>query len=388
MRKILVIGIETSVLISICFLLPACSANILGKPGISPAAPSIPTPISTQKSSPVSSPGSTTSSIAPSYNPPSASTIPANSPQKTTAHNENNLENKTSGSTSASIKKEDAQVYMDFLNVEQNEELVFFSKEDIDLDGNEEVILAVGSLGKSKTSSDITRIIVLRDRNGKIEQLDSSVESGYGISEVKLIRLKNLPKKYIYSRLTNGGPLSGFRIDEILENQVKPVVYSASPTGSGDDEIQDFDHDGQIDGFVQNRSSYDVLYYPLQRSFVLKDGKFVLSSTTVAVPKYPDNIKEVLLQYLSLRVLNIEKSPEVDRRIAELCIYNKESEIEIAYDPWAHTLMGIGNQMNFTIEQKNDAAYATVSIPDKNKQYKLTFHLINKDEKWLIDEIK
>ncbi|MCX7745784.1 MAG: hypothetical protein N2645_02685 [Clostridia bacterium] len=273
-----------------------------------------------------------------------------------------------------------------------NESILFYAKEDIDMDGSEEVVIAAGALGSEPDSTSISSLYILRDKNGKIEQLgDNLAGGGYGTYEVKLIRLQNTPQKYIYCGLTNGANLRGFQIIELSNNQPTALCYSASATGAGSDEIKDFNNDGQYDGYVQNRWSYDVLYLSLVRTYRWDNGDFILKGTNVSIPEYPDNVKDVIMQYLSLRVLNV-KSPEVDKRLSELCKYSKAKNVDFSPDIWHaavyNTILEIDDKINFEIKEDGNTANVSISFTSEdNKEYKCNFHLTKTGSRWSIDNI-
>ena len=186
--------------------------------------------------------------------------------------------------------------------------------------------------------------------------------------------------------------MRAFRVVELANNQFNTVCYSASATGAGNDELMDFNKDGQYDGYTQDRWSYDVLYYPLFQTYKFQNGEFILKSTSVSIPDYPTDIKDVVLQYLTLKVLNVEGSPEADKRLSELC-KNKDVKIEFPISVWHpavyHTTLGIGNMIIFDIKEESNSAYAEISYNDEdNKGYKQNFYLKNVDSRWVIDGIK
>ena len=305
----------------------------------------------------------------------------------------NHLENR--GNKEASVFQ---QKYIDFikdnLDYDEKDTVTFFAKEDIDLDGNNEVVIALGHSDEESSLSYISQVYILRDNNEKIEQIGENLNGyGYSVNEVKLIQLQNKNKKYIYCGLTNSANLTGFKIIELVDNQPQEVCYSASATGAGNDVLKDFDNDGQFDGYVQNRWSYDVLYYSIDRIFTLKNDDFIISKTKVDLPEYPDNVKEVVVQYLTLRVLNIEKSLEVDLRLAELCEYNKANYFDFSSESWYtalyNTICEFDEKINFDINENSDFAEVEVFyVGEYKKEYKYKFYLTKSDSKWHIVSIE
>ena len=313
-------------------------------------------------------------------------------------NNSNNNEQKVSDVAKEDKNDKDINInppqkYVDYIKKDKDDEILFYSKEDIDLNGREEIIIGTGTKDDEPISTYYSHLYILQDNNGKISKLgDDLNDGGYGIYEVKIIQLKNMLPKYIYCGLTNGANLKGFKMIQLTNNQPKEICYSASATGAGDDNIKDFDNDGQIDGFEQDRWSYDVLYYQVKSVYLWKKNDFVLKSSSVEIPDYPDSIKEVIMQYLSLRVLYAGNCPEVDKRLNELCKYSKANETDIPVDVWNsaiyHTILEIDNQIDFKVNQSGNIATAIVSYVDENnKKYGYSIHLTKAQERWCIDKI-
>ncbi|WP_127583391.1 hypothetical protein [Paenibacillus koleovorans] len=279
-----------------------------------------------------------------------------------------------------SDQKKTAQAYIESLQPKPLGDLQFFHKQDLDLDGYEEVILAFGYPG-AEASDGIGSVYVLRERDGKLEPLTNDIVRAYGVVELKLVRLQNLPHTYIYAQLSNGGPMNGFSIHEVAGNQVKTFAYSAAASGSGTDETKDSDHNGQIDGYVQHRSSYDVLNYRVRRQYDLQDGKFVWQRSSVTIPKYPESVKDVIDQYVALRILEGEKDPEIGKRLAELCVYNNAGELLLSQSDFPF-------ELKMEVQESKDTATATVTNLSVNQKLQpLTFHLVKREGKWQIDVI-
>jgi hypothetical protein len=203
--------------------------------------------------------------------------------------------------------------------------------------------------------------------------------------------LQNISQRYIYLGLTNGASLLGFDIIELKDNQFRDICGSASATGVGEDILLDINNDGQFDGYTQNRSSYDVLYFPLVRTYILQDKEFVLNNTKVEVPEYPDKIKDVVIQYLSLIAIDAEKCPEVVERISELSMDEDVKNIDYFTEHWVeavyNTIMEIDEGIEFNIVENGDSAEVTAVFKDNNMENKYIFHLLHSDDRWYIDKI-
>jgi hypothetical protein len=291
----------------------------------------------------------------------------------------------------------DMQKYIDFIQDDHDELVTFIAKEDIDLDGYDEIVLAFGSSNEDPQLGYVSGLYILRDINGDIVQLgDNLAESAYGTFEVKLIKLQNKRQTYIYCGLTNGGGLVGFQIYGLSGNDPVVIEYSASATGSGEDILRDLNNDGQVDGYVQNRSSYDVLYYSITRTFdwISDRNDFEIRETHVDMPEYPGQIQDVLFQYLSLRVMQEENSPEINQRLSELCSSPQANDIKIEADQWSFALydylMGFGDRIIFDIKESHETATATVTaLDDESNKVMITFEfeLVKIDDRWGISEL-
>jgi len=287
------------------------------------------------------------------------------------------------------------QKYVDFIKSKDKDptnEILFYENCDIDLDGNNETIIASGYSDIDPTLTYVSQLYILRDNNGYIEQLGNNLaESGYAVYDVKVLQIQDMPRKYIYCGLTNGVNLLGFEVYELVDSKPQVLCYSASGTGSGDDEIRDFNNDGQYDGYVQNRSSYDVLYYPLYNIYRWEKDKFVLKNTSVEIPEYPKEIKDVIVQYLSLKVIDTKKSKEVNNRLSEMSSHEREFNIpqDIWYTAVYNTIQEFDNGIQFDInENNNSAGIVATYVDEENEKYKITFHMNKVEDRWCIDNIE
>lgn len=300
--------------------------------------------------------------------------------------NENQIENtvKATSNTSDLIK-----AYINEELIEDNEKILFYSDEDINLDGNNEVIVAIGMEGEDKLSTYIGKAFLLKEVDGEIKQIgDNFAESLYTVYEVKLISLAEDEKKYIYCGLTNGANLIGFRIIELDDMGLNEIAYSASATGAGSDEIMDFDNDGKIDGYVQNRWSYDVLYYSVKNIYEYNNQKFELIKTEVDLPEYPTDPGEVVREYLALNALELQKSEEVSERLAKLCHQDVRGVIDFSNEELFEALssenLEFEREHESTAKENGITANVIVSI-EGNKRYKFTLNKEN--DIWSIENI-
>ncbi|NLA43626.1 hypothetical protein GX865_05805 [Candidatus Saccharibacteria bacterium] len=289
------------------------------------------------------------------------------------------------------------QVYKDFIKQlypDTSDDVCFLATADMNLDGMNEIIIATGASGEDHYTNYVSHLVILENKNGTIRQLgDDLCNGGYSVYQVKLVRMQDDPKKYLYCGLTNGVSLTGFKIIGLADDGTPfELCCSASPTGAGEDTLMDFDNDGQYDGYTQNRWSYDVLYYPLARKYVYENNAFRLAETVVMLPGYPEDIKGVILQYLSLDAIDVRGSKEASERLAELCSDENAGEIDFVgndiYTPLLNTLLEIPDGIEFDIDEQGDSARADISYrDDSGTQQGYRFELVKTGGRWTITRI-
>lgn len=274
------------------------------------------------------------------------------------------------------------QKYAKVLNI--NENVLEFIKDDIDLDGNQEVIIVFGD-----KDSDSLSAFVLREGNDKLEDLGQLKGSGYGIYNVDLVQMQGKKQKYIELQVTNGGGLSGFGLYMVEKNSINQVAYSASPTGSGDDALTSSNKNEIYDGYVQNRSSYDVMYFSVTRYYKWNGQSFDFVSSKVDTGDYPNKPEDVVTEFLKLNLLSEadRNSNEVASRLNEINISDKilspkkiqENLESNPYDNFRDAARTDNIQLNTLSDEKS----ATVKV--SSKDVKITFKLI-KNDKWQIND--
>lgn len=299
--------------------------------------------------------------------------------------------------TDSAIRSEIPQNYKDYikqLDPDNTSDICFFAVEDMDLDRISEIILATGSSGDDPFDNYVEDLYILTDENGVIKQLgDDLVSGGYMVYHVELIQMNGDSRKYLYCGLTNGVSLKGFKIIGLKDKKPYELCYSASATGAGEDKLTDTDNDGLFDGYIQYRSSYDVLYYSVIRTYKYEDNTFKLVQTDIALPDYPTGVKDVILQYLSLNLIVEQGTEEVNQRLEELCSDKNARHISFEedglYNALFNTVMEFPDGMDFVIDEQTDIAYVKISYQDEsNGLHTYSFELKKLDGKWTITAIR
>ncbi|MFC5699981.1 hypothetical protein ACFPVX_01695 [Cohnella faecalis] len=287
--------------------------------------------------------------------------------------------------------------FLDSIKEDPKDVLLFNESADLDGDGIEERVVAFGQSDDIKdpdiNDSYINQIYMISEQNGKFERLGGNLagETYYSYS-IDIVRLQDSPQKYVYTRVTNGASLSGFILYELKELQPEVIEASSSATGVGGDELIDSDDDGRYDSFIQMRDSYDVLYYPVTRSFIWKQGKFVYEGASVALPDYPTAVREIITQYIGLKLIDAANSPEREERLKELCINESAVKAEFTWNDWSlpATVLGFEDSEDFKIdiEEQADSARAIVTISaDSGNKHEYKFQLKKTENKWRIVSI-
>lgn len=276
-----------------------------------------------------------------------------------------------------------------------DDNIMFYEKEDIDSNGKAEVIIGTGKEDDDSLDFAIfNHIYLFKEDEGKIHYLSENLaQNAYGVNQVKLVELEGLDGKFIYCRLTNGARLSGFQLYQFLDDEVRLFADSCSATGVGEDILKDFNGNGQFDGYVSIRSSYDTLYYHLVSNYILKENAFVLEKTIIEnMPPYPNEIQEVISHYLALRILDNGKSEDIKKRLEELTLNNEVNQIEIKskqwYKPLLNTILDIEEVIEFKIKEEESKKFVEATYQEEEEQMGLIFYIIKKDGKWCISSIK
>lgn len=293
------------------------------------------------------------------------------------------------GDSETGLSEEQVMEYFESGRGGENLDACFI--EDLDADGRDEAVAVVRN-----AYDEIRGFYVLHSRNGQIEQIGDMAgnESGYGIENVELVRMRGSDERYIHVKLTNGVNLHGFSLYELKNDEIRLICSSASATGEGDDGLLDPNADGVYDGYYENRWSYDVFYYPVCKNYDWIDGAFVLNACSVDLPDYPGSVEEVVTQYLSLSLLNLDHCPEADERLSMLYSGDPEevsyfllSDLAVAV---VNDVMGFNDQgLNIQVSGNGDSA--TVLVSDNGADgasHEYTFRLIQKDYGWSIESIK
>ncbi|MFD0674939.1 hypothetical protein [Cohnella sp. GCM10027633] len=270
-----------------------------------------------------------------------------------------------------------------------SDDIVFSAEADLDLDGQAETVLAVGSTGEG---GEVKGLYVLRDVGGEVMRIgDNLAADAYMTNEAKLVTLQGEPKPIIYAGLTNGAELQGFQLYRMDGGKPEKLAYAASATGAGSDGLVDRDADGRFDGYVQHRYSYDTLYYDVERRFEWKpeQGAFAPYDTDVALEEpYPVDIEEVVYQFLSLGAIDDGYSAELTARLNELSSVADATEQSIDWDLWRIALfdaaMEIGGSYSVDVKEKGDSATARVVGRTETKSDDITFELAKKSGRWKI----
>ena len=189
----------------------------------------------------------------------------------------------------------DYEKYSKFLNV--NEEVAKFIKEDVDLDGKQEIVIAYEQEYGTLVA------YILRENGNSLQKIGQIESEGYGVYDVNLVKMRGSNHKYIEIYISNGGGLVGFALYEIKADGVNLIEYSASATGAGEDGLTSTTHDDVYDAYVQRRYSYEVMYFGVNRFYQWDGTSFIYDSTIVDTGDYPIDPEGVVDQFMKLNML-------------------------------------------------------------------------------------
>lgn len=283
-------------------------------------------------------------------------------------------DNKTNSTPTEEINKvkPEYQKYSRFLKI--NDNVAKFIKEDIDLDGKKEVVIAFGE------DDDQVDVYILRENGNTLQEIEK-LDGGYGIYGVSLVQMQGNKQKYIEVILSNGAGLSGFALYEVVKNSVNQIAYSASATGAGDDYLMSAANNDIYDGYVQKRDSYDVLYFSTSSYYKWNGQNFDFVSCDVDTGDYPDKPEGVAYQFLKLNTLwdEYRNSNNVVNRLNELNISNKTLNMDKIDDNW---------RVAFQIDDDIiDSAQQNGSSAKVESPLGISFGLTKNNNKWQITDM-
>ncbi|WP_143088499.1 hypothetical protein [Paenibacillus algorifonticola] len=270
---------------------------------------------------------------------------------------------------------------------------LFYAKEDLDLDGVDEVVIVAGTLGEDKDDTTVEVILLLRDYGDRIVQLGGNqANSLYRIQKIKLVHLQNMKQSVLYTAITNDGEMEGFNLYELKDNELNMLFGGDSASGSGVAVLEDQNKDGEYDTAIQMRGSYDVFYYPLSRIYSWRNHEFELVRVKMDLPDYPETVQQVIVEFLKLHYLDEGLSPELDKRLAELNRYDLSKEPDLLGDTWYEATSSQwlydDDAITFHIQEDGDSAVAeALYTVDTVTSYGHTFLLKRVNDRWSITSI-
>jgi hypothetical protein len=261
--------------------------------------------------------------------------------------------------------------------------------DDIDLDGNEEIVITIGAKNQSNKIYVWREIYVLREINDQLQELGRIKGSGYRVYDAHFVQMKGSNQKYINAFVTNNGGLLGFALYKVCQDKIERVEYSASPTGSGYGYLVSSDNNNIYDGYEQHCCSYDVMYFDVTRYYKWNGESFDYVSSHVNIPDYPEDEDGVIRQFLKLNMLG-EKDrdcDEVQKRLDEInksgksLDFEKLMQLDYIFE-WVADLQH--DWLELDIQRSGD--FSTVTVPVQNEN--IVFVMTKTEGKYFITDIK
>lgn len=271
-----------------------------------------------------------------------------------------------------------------------NDEVSFFKEADLDLDGQDEVILAFSK--DSDAGPFLENFFVLKNENGIIKEIKNDFDFGnYSYKDIQLISLRGKSKSYIKVETFEGPYAFGFAIYEMINNQIKQVFISPS-VGKNyreyDDSLVDSKKDGQFDTYIQN-----ILHQNLtvENTFSFENGISKLKKTDYIFEGYPGDIEALINHYMCIRSINSSNN-KLNQRLQLLCNYKNANEL-LSRETWGliynYSIENI-EPIKINMNEEELTAEAVLDFKDskKNIDYQLKFDLQKNGEKWQITNIE
>lgn len=248
-------------------------------------------------------------------------------------------------------------------------------KDDLDLDGQDEIILGLGSFDTSENKMAYEKIYVLNET----KEIIGHIESDWSLYDLKLVKMQGSDVKYIYLELSNRINRGGFSLYKVSQDKLTYVGGSPNPGGSGIAELMDSDQDGYFDSYKEFLWSYSALYYEIDNIYEWDKDKFELRDRHVYVRRYPLKKEEVVLHFISLNHLNMNKSQALKDRFLEIG------------QPATHTISKISRQhilnhhlkIHETFSVHLEDNHVIIKGPEANP-YTYDFEMAYIDQKWRI----
>lgn len=282
------------------------------------------------------------------------------------------------------------------------EKLFFFKEKDIDLDGINEAIVALGKYTEQGVK--IKNLFILKNDNGLIKQVIGNFnlnDPDFFGDEVSLVALQDQQQSYIVVKYTSKLNSSrGISIFELNDNRLKVIQKTNLSRFEKEYEetLIDDNDDGEYDGYLQRETYDDRINYYKDTNFAFENGVFKEKGSQNYMDPYPDQIQDVLLQYIRLRSEPFNDNI-INYRLNQLCVDRNANAIK-----WNKNWYGIGVRSYyhirdgvdfgiFEIQEEDDTANVTATnkyLDRDNSEgfYQLQFELQKTDDKWQITKVE
>ena len=277
-----------------------------------------------------------------------------------------------------------------------NEHAMFFREKDIDLDGQNEAIIAFGN--GSDNNPSIDNIFILKNDHGTITEIEADFGfEKYPFSNIQLVSLKGKDKYYISLEIAQWFNAKGFALYEMTGNDIKQIFTSASLikeddgfTGEFNDSLIDSNKDGQVDGYIQSTQYY---LFSMKNKFAFENGTFNLKQKYFVMDEYPDTVFYVITQYICFRSFSFRDKMS-NQRLEELCLDKTANPGPLKLETWELIFKSLNNN---SVEMTDDyydnddvidtKAIVEFSDSEKNINCQLKFELHRSGEKWQITKV-
>ncbi len=132
------------------------------------------------------------------------------------------------------------------------------------------------------------------------------------------------------------------------------------------------------------------MFYETSKQYNWVAGKFELTDTIVDVRRYPETIKELIDQYISLTLLDEGNSMDIIERLNTICLSNNTYDIgKIDRSHILNAFWEVAEGIEYEIVVDGNTGEVIVSSLDSELQevFNYTFKVIKIEGNWHIEDI-
>lgn len=252
------------------------------------------------------------------------------------------------------------------------------------INGNENMIIALGDKSHNEYINELFFINIIDNEYYIVEEY----KSPFLVYDVEVTNLENYHNEVILIKVTNSSQLKGFNIYDFEEKSIKKITSSISATSAGYDYVTYGQDNKTINGYIQNRWSYDYFYFDIENHFKFINGNFVNTDFQIGIEvdkynKEPESVVKLFLRLNELKNKNSFINEKVDEILREICIVKIEEPVKVGYHLASNNLFDL--KFDVKIKENDNTCKIQVTMPFSTESL-IMYNLINENNKWYITE--